>query len=208
MARPRTLIADDHEMLLEAFSGLLEDDCDVVGTAKDGIELLEKAVDLRPDVVVLDIGMPKLNGIDAGRQLRGRLPATRFVFLTVNEDPALAADALEAVPGASFLLKNGAAAELLEAIHQAAQGRSYIAPCMAQAVLETVRNRRAGARLTPRQREVLQLLAEGRSMKEVAAALDITPRTVAHHKYAMMEALGIKSSAELVKYAVRRGLAQ
>ncbi len=205
MTQARVFLADDHALLLEAFATLLAPHCEIVGMARDGAELLAQAPVARPDVVVLDIGMPKVNGIDAARRLRECLPGVGIVFLTVSEDPELAADALEAAKGASFLLKNSAGAELVQAIKEAKRGRTYITPQVAGAVLDSIRHR-SGPRLTPRQREVLQLLAEGKSMKEAAYALGVTPRTVAHHKYAMMETLGIDNSADLIRYAVRRGL--
>lgn len=205
MTRIRVFLADDHAMLLDAFQRLLENECDVVGTALDGQELLDRAPAVRPDVVVVDIGMPRINGIDAARSLRALLPNVRIVFLTTSEDPDLAADALAAVDGSGFLLKSGAGSELLQAIQEAHSGGTYITPRIARAVFDSARIRK-GPQLTPRQREVLQLLAEGMSMKEVAHSLGITPRTVAHHKYAMMETLHIKTSAELIRYAVRRGI--
>ena len=203
MSRTRVFLADDHSMLLEAFIKLIEPQCDVVGVATDGEQLLERAVPARPDVIVLDIGMPKLSGIEAARLLRKALPDTGLVFLTVSGDPNLAAEALAAAEGAGFLLKNSAASELLLAIEEARQGRSYITPRVAAAVLAGARTR---PRLTPRQRDVLKLLTEGLPMKQVAYRLGITSRTVAHHKYSMMGVLGIESSAELIRYAVERGI--
>ena len=207
MTRTRVFLADDHAMLLDAFTKLLEPECEVVGTACDGQELLARAPALNPDVIVVDIGMPKVNGIDAARKLQTVLPNAKIVFLTTSEDPDLAADALATAEGSGFLLKKGAGSELLQAIRDASHGRTYITSKIARAVFDSARMR-AGPKITPRQREVLQLLAEGLSMKEVASALGVTPRTVAHHKYTMMNVLGIESSAELVRYAVRRGLAR
>jgi DNA-binding NarL/FixJ family response regulator len=207
--RPRVLVADDHRLLREAFVKLLQPECDVVGAVADGRALLEAAPGLRPDVVVLDIAMPQLNGLDAARQLTRLMPAVKVIFLTVNEDPDLAAEAFRA-GGSAFLLKNSAASELLQAIQDVLAGRAYVTPLATRGMVDTLlrpAEAPAGAReLSPRQREVLQLLAEGRSMKEIAAILKITPRTVAFHKYGMMEALGIKSNAELVQFAIRKGL--
>ena len=206
MKRPRVLLADDHRLLREAFVKLLERDCDVVGAVSDGRALLEAAPKLRPDVVVVDIAMPLLNGLDAARQLKRSMPAVKVIFLTVNEDPDLAAEAFRA-GGSAFLLKNSAASELLQAIQDVVQGRSYVTPLatrdMVDNLLRPAETGSATRELSPRQREVLQLLAEGRTMKEIAGILKITPRTVAFHKYSMMEELGIKSSAELVRYAIR-----
>jgi len=208
-ARPRILLADDHAMLLAAFQQLLSPTCDVVGTVTDGRALLEAAPRLKPDVIVLDIAMPLLNGIEACRQLQPRLPDTRWVFLTVNEDPDLAAEAFR-LGASGFLLKSSAASELFSAIQMAMEGRRYVTSLLTKGAPLGVFLDRApnphGDRLTARQREVLQLLAEGRLMKEVADILGVTPRTVAFHKYAIMEQLGVKTTAELVQYAVKQGL--
>jgi DNA-binding NarL/FixJ family response regulator len=168
--------------------------------------LLEAAPDLQPDIVVLDVAMPRLNGLDAARKLLRLLPTVKVVFLTMNEDPEIAVEAFRA--GASgFLLKNSAASELLLAIQEAALGRSYITPLATRGAVETLlRPPDSGGQpvaLSARQREVLQLLVEGHTMKEIARLLKITPRTVAFHKYSMMEELGLRSNAELIRYAVR-----
>jgi DNA-binding NarL/FixJ family response regulator len=209
VTRPRVLLADDHRLLREAFVKLLESECDVAGTGADGRTLLEVAPKLRPDVVVVDIAMPMLNGLDAARQLKRLMSAVKVVVLTVNEDPDLGAEAFRA-GGSAFLLKNSAASELVQAIANVVQGRSYVTPLATANVVGNLLRPSGpakGAReLTVRQREVLQLLAEGRTMKEIAAILKITPRTVAHHKYSMMEDLGIKSSAELVRFAIKMRL--
>src|SRR4051812_33799192 len=204
MKRPRVLLADDHRLLREAIAHLLEPSCEVVGAVGDGRALLEAAQELRPDIVVLDIAMPLLNGLDAARQLKGLMPEVRLIFLTVSEDPDLAAEAFRA--GASgYLLKNSAASELFKAIQEVSQGRSYVTPLATQGLVGTLLREPGPARpagpLSARQREVLQLLAEGRTMKEIARILAITPRTVAFHKYRMMEELGIRTGAELVQYA-------
>lgn len=200
------MLADDHRLLREAFVKLLESECDVVGAVADGRALLEAAPKLRPDVVVVDIAMPMLNGLDAARQLKRVMPDVKVVFLTVSEDPDLAAEAFRA-GGSAFLLKNSAASELRQAIADVVAGRSYVTPLatgnMVENLLRPPGSAKNARELSARQREVLQLLAEGRTMKEVAAILNITPRTVAQHKYDMMEELGIKSSAELVRYAIK-----
>lgn len=208
-ARPRVLLADDHTMLLDAFRRLLEPACNVLGAVSDGRALLEAAPRLKPDVIVVDISMPLLNGLDACRQLQPRLPKTRWVFLTVNEDPDVAVEAFR-LGGLGYLLKSSAASELFLAIQKAMRGEPYLTPLLAKGtplgVFLTRAARRSPDRLTPRQREVVQLLAEGRLMKEIASLLGVTPRTVAFHKYSIMKQLGVKSSAELVRYAVQHGL--
>jgi DNA-binding NarL/FixJ family response regulator len=206
MARPRVLLADDHVLLLGAFERLLADECDVIGQVADGRALVAAADSLKPDVVVVDISMPLLNGLEAGRQIKQKLKTVKLVFLTMNEDPDLAAEAFRS--GASaYLLKRSAASELVAAIREVVQGRSYVTPLITAGLVGSLQHEdehSASRELTSRQREVLQLLAEGRSMKEVADVLNVTPRTVAFHKYRMMEQLKVKSTAELVQYAVKR----
>jgi DNA-binding NarL/FixJ family response regulator len=205
MARPRILLADDHALLLGAFEKLLSAEFDVVGQATDGRALVAAAERLKPDVVVLDITMPLLNGLEAGRQIKQKQKDVKLVFLTVGEDPELASQAFR-IGAAGYLLKRSAASELSTAIREVVQGRSYITPLITQSLIGTLLQPEAHTPdrdLTPRQREVLQLLAEGHSMKEVATLLNISPRTVAFHKYEMMIQLNVKTSAELVQYAVR-----
>jgi DNA-binding NarL/FixJ family response regulator len=202
---PRVLLADDHALLLGAYEKLLEGECEVVGQVCDGRALVEAAEKLRPDVVLLDITMPLLNGLEAGRQIKQRQRHVKLVFLTMNEDPDLAAEAFRA--GASgYLLKRSAVSELTTAIREVMLGRSYITPLMAEGLVDALLNSQAqppARQLTTRQQEVLQLLAEGRSMKEVAGLLNLTPRTVAFHKYRMMHQLKLKTTAELIQYAVK-----
>ena len=206
MTRPRILMADDHLMLLEAFKAMLQPDFDVVGTVTDGRALLEEFTRLNPDVVLLDVAMPLLNGLDAGRQLKAQRRSVKLVYLTMNPDPDLAGEALR-LGASGYLLKSSAAQELKQAIQEALRGRSYITPLITRDVVGSlIQQRTTRHELTTRQREVLQLLAEGKSMKEVAAILDLTPRTVAFHKYRMMEQLRLKTSAELVTFAVREGV--
>ena len=204
MTGPRVLIADDHNMLLGAFEKLLSSECEIVGTASDGRTLVAEAQRLKPDVVVLDIAMPLLNGLDAGRQIKQLRKAVKLVFVTMNEDSDLAAEAFRA--GASaYLLKRSAASELLVAIREVMKGRSYVTPLVTEGLVGSfmdAANRKPAHDQTPRQREVLQLLAEGHSMKQVAALLNVTPRTVAFHKYRMMEQLNIRSNAELIQFAI------
>lgn len=209
MRRPRILLADDHAILLEAFQKLLEPEYEVVGTASDGRELLAAAPKLRPDVIVTDISMPNLNGLDACRKLRKILPEVKVVFLTANEDPDLAAEAIRS--GANgYLLKGSAASELFQAIKSVLNGRTYITPLVAEGMIGSLMGgspgRSAIDKLTIRQREVLQLLAEGNTMKKAARILSVTPRTIAFHKYRIMEELRIETNAELIQFAVKNGL--
>jgi len=207
MTRPRVLLADDHRLLREAFARLLEPGCDVVGMVADGRALLRAAAQLRPDIVVLDIGMPLLNGLDAARRLKRDMPEVKVIFVTVSEDHDLAAEAFRA-GGSAYLLKNSAASELLKAIQEVSAGRSYVTPLVTKGLVESFRHEaeppKGKGASSPRQREVLQLLAEGHTMKQIARILNITARTVAFHKYSMMKELGIKSSAELVQFAVKQ----
>ena len=206
MGRIRVFLTDDHTILLEAFTKLLEPRFEIVGSAVDGREMLAKAPGLRPDVVVLDVSMPNLNGVDAARRLREVLPEAKVVFLTMNRDPAVASEAL-AGGAHGYVLKDGDARELEAAIESAIRGQTFVTPLLANEVLALRESGSAKApRLTLRQREVLQLTAEGHSMKAIAARLHITPRTVAHHKYRMMDELGVATTAELVRWAVRHGI--
>ncbi|MDY0390326.1 response regulator [Desulfobulbus oligotrophicus] len=211
MKKPRLLLADDHRLVAEGLRGLLEPAYQLVGIVEDGRALLEAADRLVPDVVVADISMPLLNGIEAVRQLKKKNPELAVVFLTMHLDVAYAASAFEA--GASgYVLKHSASSELLTAIDNALKGRTYITPMLAGELLNYQRNRPQGeqpdglARLTARQREVLQLIAEGLSVKEAAAVLGISARTVEFHKYSMMESLGLKNSAELMRFAVEHAI--
>jgi DNA-binding NarL/FixJ family response regulator len=205
MGKPRVLLADDHMLVVEAFKKLLESDFEIVGTVADGRTLLSAAQKIKPDVVVLDLGMPLLNGMDAGEQLKKLLPATKIIVLTMSEDFDLAAHALRSWASA-YLLKKSAGSELVQAIREVLKGRSYVTPKVAQRLLEEfVRDPRPDRtkNLTPRQREVLQLLAEGRTMKEVAAVLNVATRTVAFHKYRIMEEFGLKTNSDLVRFAIK-----
>ena len=208
--RPRILLADDHTMLLDAFRRLLEPQCDIVGTACDGRALIELALKTDPEIVVLDISMPRLNGMDACAQLRQKLPDAKFIFLTANEDADLAAQAIR-LGASAFLLKSSASAELTLAIESARSGRTYVTPLITKgkplSMFLQGAARAGPEKLSARQREVLQLLAEGKLMKEVAEVLQVTPRTIAFHKYTIMEHLGIKTSAGLVQYAMEHHLA-
>lgn len=209
MMRPRIFLADDHSLLLEAFSNLLEPKYDVVGTATDGRKMLKMVSKLMPDVVLMDIAMPNLNGFDAGEKLKKRLPDVKLVFLTVNEDPDMVTEAFR-IGANGYLLKNSAASELFQAIDAVLASKNFVSPQITESLNDSFIKNPAAQKvhgdLTVRQREVLQLLAEGNTMKKVAAALNITPRTVAFHKYQIMEDLDIKTNSELIQYAIKHGL--
>lgn len=211
--RPRVLLADDHLLVAEALKSLLTPEFDLVGVVEDGRALVETAATLRPDVIVADVTMPHLNGIDALIRLREGGDRTPVVFLTMHRDVSFARRALDA--GASgFVLKHSAPAELVTAIRAALQGKTYLTPQLAGEVLKAMKQDPEQANddpitsLTPRQREVLQLLAEGRSAKEIAASLEISARTVEFHKYQMMETLDLHTNAELIHFAIKHGLVE
>lgn len=210
MSRPRIVIADDHRIILEGLKKLLEADFEVVGAAEDGVELLKAATRLRPDVIVVDISMPNMNGLEAVRQIHEKRKEIKIVFLTMHADTTYAANALAA--GASgYVLKNSAPDELVLAINEALQGKTYVTPQIAGELVQAYQDGKhrqiaSAADLTPRQREILQLLANGYAIKDIAASLDISPKNVEYHKYRLMDLLGIKTSAELVRYAVQQGL--
>ena len=206
MTKPRVLLADDHRMVTEGLKALLEEEFELVGIVEDGRAMVAAARKLRPDVIVADISMPQMNGLDALAHLKRDNPAVRVVFLTMHRDAAYARRALEA--GASgFVLKHSAPAELVLAVRAALQGRTFITPDLAAEVFRTAKDTNDPlAALTPRQREILQFLAEGKSAKTIAAALGLSARTVEFHKYTLMDALGMESSAELIRFAVKHGL--
>jgi DNA-binding NarL/FixJ family response regulator len=209
MKRTRIILADDHTLLLDTIKNLLEPEFEVVGGFADGQTLIESAPALMPDVIVLDIGMPIMNGLNAGQRLKQLLPRVKLIYLTMNHDPDLAAEAFRG--GASgYLLKTSAASELIQAIREVLRGGSYVTPLMTKDMVgssvQNFKHRTPPRELTLRQKEVLQLLAEGCAMKEVAYVLNITPRTVAFHKYLMMEQLQVKSSAELIQYAIKNSI--
>jgi DNA-binding NarL/FixJ family response regulator len=206
MKLPRILIADDHALVLEAIRKLLEPQCEVVATVTDGRALVESVVMLQPDIVLIDIAMPLLNGLEAVRQIKAKMPAAKLICLTINEETEVGAEAMRA--GASgYLLKKSAASELFQAIQEVLRGRSYITPEIARGMQEMfIRDPRQVTRrtgLTARQREVTQLLAEGKSLKEAAQVLNVTPRTVAFHKYQIMAEMKLKSTADLVRFAIK-----
>lgn len=210
MQRTRVILADDHKMILDALKNMLAAEFEVVGTFSDGLALVEGAPDLKPNVIVLDIGMPTMNGLSAGERLKQAMPNVKLIYLTMNNDLDLAAEAFR-LGATAYLLKTSAGSELVEAIRTVARGGTYVTPLMTEDVVGSYvnhfKNLKSTNHLTLRQKEVLQLLAEGRSMKEAAFILNVSPRTVAFHKYTMMEHLNIRSSAELIEYALRSSLA-
>lgn len=209
MKRTRVLLADDHKIVLDGLKSLLEPEFELVGTVGDGRALVSAVEQLHPDVIVVDISMPLLNGIEAVRQIKKLDKQVKVVFLTMHPDVTYAIRAFEA--GASgYVLKHSAASELLTAIHEAIKGRTYVTPMIAGELVQaykggTCRQTGEAAQLTQRQREILQLLAEGNSAKEIANLLNISPRTVEFHKYNMMSKLELKSLSALIQYAIKHG---
>lgn len=209
--KPRILMADDHSILLAGLRKLVEDICEVVGTVEDGRALVETAQQLKPDLILLDISMPLLNGLDAARQLKKLLPDTKLLFLTMHASPIYATEALKA-GGAGYLLKQSAASELPQAIEAVLKGQTYLTPAVTKSVLQAgmlptqqaVKITVSG--LTARQREVLQLIAEGKGTKEVATILNVSVKTVEFHKARLMEQLDLHSTAALIRFAIAEGL--
>ncbi len=204
MSRPRLLLADDHVILAEGLKRLLAEDFELVGFVEDGRELLAAAKRLVPDVVVADISMPHMNGLEAIARLKRDRPELAVVVLTMHQNPAYVRRALDA-GAAGYVVKHAASVELVMAIRAALRGHTFISPSIASEVIDAREEGKTA--LTPRQREILQLLAEGRSAKQIAEALAISPRTVEFHKYQLMEAHGLRHSAELVHFAIRHGIA-
>jgi DNA-binding NarL/FixJ family response regulator len=205
--RIRVLLADDHTLVADGIAALLREECELVGRAADGRELVEAARRLKPDVVATDISMPVLNGIDALRELKRVVPDTRVVVVTMHADPHLAAEAVRA-GAVGYVLKHSAGSELLQAVREVAGGRVYITPLIARELLANLAAVQEvdAPRLTARQRQVLQLVAEGHTMKQVAAILSVSRRTAEAHKYQIMELLDVHSTAKLVQHAIRMGL--
>ena len=210
MKRPRLLLGDDHAIILDGLRRILEPHFDIVGSVQDGRALVAAAQELHPDVVVADISMPLLNGIEAARQILKADPRVKIVFLTMHPDVTYATEAFRA--GASgYVLKNSAASELVTAIQEVLKGRTYLTPLVAKDVIASLLEvpapwEKLPPALTPRQREILQLVAEGRAAKDIAAILNISPRTVEFHKYRIMEVLGLRTTAELTQYAIKHGI--
>jgi DNA-binding NarL/FixJ family response regulator len=210
MDKVKILLADDHRIILEGLKTLLEAEYDVVAMVEDGHALVKEALLLKPDVIIADISMPSLNGIDAIRQIRKEGLNPKVIFLTMHNDAMYAREALD-MGASGFVLKHSASSELLTALHEALKGHTHISPAISQELLQLYKGDKDGhegvlGSLSLRQREVLQLLAEGKSAKEVASVLKISPRTVEFHKYTIMQRLNIKTSADLVHYAIKHGI--
>ena len=206
----RVLLADDHAIVLEGLRHILEPDFEIVGEVADGRALVAVALTFRPEIIITAISMPLLNGIEAARQIRKINQRVKIIFLTMHADPIYAVEALEA-GGSAYILKSSAVGEILVAIQEVVGGRIYVSPSIHREVVRdqmerAIRPDEAQAGLTPRQREVLRLLAEGKSLKEVAAMLKISIKTVEFHKYRIMNQLGIRTNAEMTKYAVKVGV--
>lgn len=210
MEKTRVLLADDHKIVVEGLRSLLEPEYEIAGVVEDGRELLVKSEELDPDIIIVDISMPMLNGIEAVSQIKKKNPHIKVIFLTMHPDVTYATRAFEA--GASgYVLKHSASSELIAAINEVIKGRTYITPMIAGELMQfykkgSYQKKDLTRKLTPRQREVLQLLAEGHSAKEVATILNISTRTVEFHKYRMMDELAINTSAELVQFAIKHGI--
>ncbi|QNI31135.1 response regulator transcription factor [Alloacidobacterium dinghuense] len=204
---PRVLIADDHAVVAEGLCSILQKSCDVIGIVRDGRELLVEAPKLEPDLIVLDISMPVLNGLDAAEQLKHFLPKVKFVFLTMKDDPNLAAAALN-LGKVGYVLKHSLSSELLHAVSEVLQGNAYVTPRLRSEnwAVQGLRARQVSQDLTPRQKEVLQLLAEGRPMKEVAQILNVSEKAIMFHKYRIMASFNLKNNAELVLFALKHHL--
>jgi DNA-binding NarL/FixJ family response regulator len=206
MRRARVLLADDHTIVAEGLQSLLKDQFELVGTVADGRQLVDAAGSLRPDVIVTDLSMPVLTGLDALRQIKAAGIDAKVIFLTMHAYARIASEALQA-GAVGFLLKQSAGEELITAIEEVLDGRTYLTPLLTRDVLALQTSGAADRPvLTPRQREVLRLLADGKRMKEIAAILGLSPRTIETHKYEMMQTLGVGSTAELVKYAIKHDL--
>jgi DNA-binding NarL/FixJ family response regulator len=209
MRRTTILLADDHTMISAGIKRLLEPEYEVVGCVEDGRTLVKRALDLKPDVLLVDVGMPLLNGLDAGRELKKLMPRIKIIFLTMNPDPDVAREAFR-IGASGYLLKHSKEEELLQAVHSALREISYVTPQISHAMEESfIRDPSALGRpreLSGRQREVLQMLAEGQTMKEIGYVLNISRRTVRFHKYRVMEELGIKRDSELVQYAIKHSM--
>ena len=206
MKKKRILLADDHKIITESLKNILEPAYEVVGMVEDGYMLVEETARLLPDVIIADISMPKLNGLEAVRQIKKKGIGSKIIMLTMHPDVTYASRAFDA--GAlGYVLKHSAHTELLQAVEQALLGKKFITERIAKELENITHSRQDPIRkLSQRQREVMQLLAEGKSAKDVASTLCISPRTVEFHKYRIMEELGLSSSAELVQYSIKHGI--
>ncbi len=205
----RIILADDHHLFLDTLKKFLEPEFNVIATFSNGCTLVNQAPQLNPDLIILDIGMPLMNGLNAGRRLRELMPKTKLIYLTMNMDRDIAAEAFR-LGASGYLVKSSAGTELVQAIRQARLGRFYITPLLTEgevgSFIQNIQRKRSSDKLTLRQKEVLQLLVEGKSMKEVAFLLNVSPRTVAFHKYTMMDHLKLKTSAELIHFAMKESI--
>ena len=213
MRKPRVLMADDHSILVAGVRKLIEEHCEVVGTVENGRALLEAAGRLKPDLILLDISMPLLNGLEAARQLKKALPEAKLLFLTMHASSRYATEAFR-VGAHGFLLKQSAASELPQAIDAVLKGNHYLTPSLAKPMIdkalkleETPTVKGAVKELTPRQREILQLIGEGKGTKEIATLLNLSVKTVQFHKTCLMQELNIHTTAELMRYAITQGFA-
>ncbi len=211
VSKPRVLMADDHSILLAGLRKLIEDRCEVVGMVGNGLALVEAAERLEPDLIILDISMPQLNGLDAARQIKKSCSATKLIFLTMHSSPHYATEALK-VGGNGYLLKHSAPDELPQAIEAVLDGKTYLTPTIVQPILDNMQqpgqpgNKKAVSDLTPRQREVLQLIGEGKRTKDIAGLLNVSVKTVEFHKTCLMQQLNLHSTATLIRYAIAEGL--
>ena len=204
---PSVLIADDHRIFADALLVLLEKSCKVIGVVTDGRAMVAEALRLKPSVIIVDVGMPLLNGLDAARRVKEQLPSIRLIFLTMQDDPNLAAAVLE-LGAVGFVLKHAAAVELLTAMGHVLSGRAYVTPKLRAEdwVATKSRARQFSKALTPRQRDVVQMCAEGRPIKQIAECLDLSEKTVEFHKHHIMESFNLRSNADLVLFALKQGL--
>ncbi len=209
MTRATLLLADDHAVIIEGLRHILEAHFDVVGTAVDGMTLVTSAKELRPDIVIVDVCMPRLNGIDAARRIRAANPDTKIVFLSMHTDAVYVSEAL-AAGGSAYVLKSSAGFEILAAVREVLEGGTFVTPAIDHRVVQSGAGsaEKAGGSLSPRRLQVVRMIAEGRRTKEIAEALHISPRTVEFHRYHAMESLGLHTIAEIVQYAIRNGLIQ
>lgn len=206
----RILLADDHTVVLEGLRRILDrPEFEIVGAVQDGRALIDAAEKLNPDIIVADVSMPSLNGIEAVRQVRKRCPRSKILFLSMHRDTAYAVEALSS-GGSGYVLKDSAGEDLVTAIREVQRGRTWVTPSIEEPVMRALESRRdssaAAGQLTERQREVLQLVAEGKTPKEIAAVLNVSSRTVEFHKYRIMKTLGLRTIAELATYAVKQGM--
>lgn len=205
MDRIRLLLADDHVMFAQGLESLLRDEFELLATAENGAQLVDATLRLKPDVILVDISMPVLNGFDAVRRIREQGVEARIIFLTMHDDAMLLAEAFRC-GGSGYVLKQAAGEELINAIREVAQGRNYVSPLVTNRPAEPLSDGTLRTTITPRQREVLELIGRGLTMKEVAAELNISTRTAESHKYEMMQALGVETTAELIRFSLRLGI--